>query len=110
MPAAPVKTPKPAVFSHATPNAVLRDPMAGFDPPPRLNGYESRRFGLVSPVLPVLFQVISRFPRVAWMTHRLQIGRIQSRATCHQWHDVVNLRRRSLLADLANRMSASNHQ
>lgn len=34
MPAAPVKTPKPAVFSHATPNAVLRDPMAGLAEPP----------------------------------------------------------------------------
>jgi hypothetical protein len=89
---------------------VLREPIAGFDPPPRLNGYKSRRFGLVSPVLPVLFQVISRFPRVAWMTHGLKIGRIESRATCDQWHDVVDLRRCALLADLAHRMSAPNHQ
>jgi hypothetical protein len=65
---------------------------------------------LVSAILPIFSQVVGRFPRVASMAKCLQVGGVQPRTTCYQWHNVVYFRRRALLADLTNRMSASNHQ
>ena len=65
---------------------------------------------MVSAILPIFSQVVGRFPRVASVAKCLQVGKVQPRSTCYQWHNVVHLRGRALLADLANRMSAANHQ